>query len=74
MRADLCVNQPVSRVHRIERRETHTATPSSWRRVDGVEVMIEPRAEKRRDNLISTQIITIRRGRHLPRVDDVLQY
>ncbi len=52
MRADLCVNQPVSRVHRIERRETHTATPSSWRRIDGVEVMIQ---QTRRDNLIYAQ-------------------
>ena len=32
--------------------QDHTATPSSWRRVDGVEVMIEPWAEMRRDNLI----------------------
>jgi len=29
----LCINQPVSRVH--------NATPSSWRRVDGVEVMVQ---------------------------------
>ena len=33
----LCANQPVSRLR--EARD-HTATPSSWRRVDGVEVMI----------------------------------
>ena len=45
----LCANQPVSRV--LEPRETHTATPSSWRRVDGVEAMIEP-WETRRHNLI----------------------
>ena len=49
----LCANQPVSRVqcYQVEPRETHTATPSSWRRVDGVETMIEP-WETRRHNLI----------------------
>ena len=30
----------------------HTATPSCWRRVDGVEAMIIAVAETRRDNLI----------------------
>ena len=42
-------NQPVSRANRIEWRDTHTNTPSSWRRIDGVEAMIEPWAETRRD-------------------------
>ena len=33
---DLCANQPVNRV--LEWCKTHTATSSSWRRVDGVEI------------------------------------
>ena len=40
----LCGNQPVCRVRGID-----TATPSSRRRVDGVEVMIGPWEEMRRD-------------------------
>ena len=39
----LCVNQPVRRA-RIDSARDHTATPSSWRRDDGVET--------RHDNLI----------------------
>ena len=34
---DLCGNQPKCRVHSVERRGTGIATPSSRRRVDGVE-------------------------------------
>ena len=35
-----------------------TATPSSWRRVDAVEAMIEPYAETRRENLIHALDLT----------------